>query len=240
MNILYLLLILTSLLNASTYLAKVEPYRYLKIKTQVAGIVTYSNKQKEFTYLKDNTQILSLNTKEENISLQSLQQSLIIQDEILKIHQKNFRKKQKVIHISKYEKSQEQLLVLNSKQLINDINKSIGILEKNISDKIFYENNIYINEIFIEKDEYADVGELLYEVYDFSKLKLIVFVKADEVNHLEEKKLFVDNIHNDYIIERISQVRDNKRISMYKVVLSKDNLNNNNIYFGQVVKVEFR
>jgi len=240
MNILYLLLILTSCVNASTYLAKVEPYRYLKIKTQVAGIVTYSNKQKEYTHIRNNTKIISFETNEENISLKNMKHSLTIQNEILKIHQKNFKKKLQVQHISEYEKSQEYLLVLNSKQLLSTINKSIGILEKNISDKRFYENNIYINEIFIEEHEYANVGELLYEAYDFSKLKLVVFVKAEDVKHLKEKELFVDNIQNDYIIEKISQVRDNKRISMYKVILSKDNLNNNNIYFGQVVKVEFR
>jgi len=240
MNILYLLLILTSLINASTYLTKVEPYRYLKIKTQVAGTVIYVNKQKEFTHIHNNTKVISLETKEENISLESMKQSLKIQSEILKIHQENFKKKKKVKHISAYEKSQERLLVLNSKQLINTITKSISILERNISDKNFHENNIYINEIFIEKNEYAEVGKLLYEAYDFSKLKLVVFVKADEVKHLKAKKLFVDNIQNDYIIEKISQVRDNERISRYKVVLSKDNLINNNIYFGQVVKVEFK
>ena len=97
MNILYLLLIFTSLLNASTYLSKVEPYRYLKVKTQVAGIVTYSNKQKEFTHIRNNTKVISLETKEENISLKNMKQSLTIQNEILKIHQKNFKKKQKSI-----------------------------------------------------------------------------------------------------------------------------------------------
>ncbi|NQY93275.1 MAG: HlyD family efflux transporter periplasmic adaptor subunit, partial [Campylobacteraceae bacterium] len=110
----------------------------------------------------------------------------------------------------------------------------------NKSNKKFYANNIYLNEIFIEKNEYADAGELLYELYDFSKLKLIIFVKADEIKQLREKKLFVDNIQNDFNIEKISQVRDTKRVSTYKVVLSKVNLNKNNIYFGQVVKVEFR
>ncbi|NQY93500.1 MAG: hypothetical protein HRT43_04975 [Campylobacteraceae bacterium] len=240
MNKIYIILILSSLINASTYIAKVEPYNSYKIKTQVAGVVTFSNKQKEFTYIEEYTKIITINTKEEQISLQSLKDSLSIQNEILKIHQKNFKKKLKVKHISEYEKSQEKLLLLNSKQFISKLEISIAILKKHMSDKKFYANNIYLNEIFIEKNEYAEVGELLYELYDFSKLKLVIFVKADEIKQLREKNLFVDNIQNDFKIEKISQVRDTKRVSTHKVVLSKVNLNNNNIYFGQIVKVEFK
>jgi len=236
----YLVLVLSSLINASTYLAKIEPYSFYKIKTQVAGVVTFSNKQEEFSYIKEHTKIITLDTREEELSLQSLKKSWTIQNEILKIHQKNFKKKLKVKHISEYERSQEKLLLLNSKQLINNLEKSIGILEKNMVDKKFYVNNIYLNEIFVEKNEYANEGELLYELYDFRKLKVVIFVKADEIDQLREKKLYVDNIHNDFKIEKISQIRDSKRVSTFKVVLSKVNLNNNNIYVGQVVRVEFR
>ena len=50
MNNIFLMILLSSFMNANTYLAKIEPYKSYKIKAQVAGVVTFSNKENFFSY----------------------------------------------------------------------------------------------------------------------------------------------------------------------------------------------
>jgi len=240
MKTIYILIFLSVALNASTYLAQIEPYENIKIKSEVSGTITFVDRLKEFSLIKKNTLLLTIDSKEESLSLRNMQDSLNIQNRILEIHKENYKKKSKVKHISDYEKSQEHLFVLNSKQTIANLRKSIKSLEYRKSKKIFNINNIYLNEIFIHKNEFVEQGDLLYELYDFSKSKLQVFIKASDINQIRNKKVFVNNIQDDFKIEKVSKVRDTRKISTYKVILIKENLKTNNFSFGQVVSVEFK
>ena len=166
--------------------------------------------------------------------------SLKIQKEILRIHEINFDNKQKITHLSSYEKSQEKLRVLNSTQIISDLNKSIGLLKNRISKKEFSTKDMYLNEIYVGKDEYVDIGDVLYELYDFSKLKLTLFMREKDLTFISKKTVFVNDTKSDFTIDKISQVRDSKRLSTYKVILFKMNKNSITTNFGEVVKVEFK
>jgi len=240
MKKLYMLVFLGISLKASIYLAKIEPYENIKIKAEVSGLITYVNRQKEYSFIKENTLLLNIDSKVESVTLKNLKDSITIQTKILKIHQKNFRRKSKVKHISEYEKSQENLLLLNSQQTISNLRKSIRTLEYEKRKKEFSINNIYLHKIFIHKNEYVEQGDLLYELYDFSKSKLQVFIKADDINEIRNKEVFVNNIQGSFTIEKVSQIRDERKVSTYKVILIKDNLETNDLNFGQVVRVEFQ
>ncbi len=240
MRHLLLLSIFTIFLNANSYLAKIEPYNFYKIKAEVTGVVSYVNKKKEFTYISSKTNIVKLDSTEEDISLKNLKLSLKIQNNILDIHQENFDNKFRVKHISKYEKNQEKLNLLNSRQSIIDLEKSIESLENQKDKKVFFAKDLYLNEVFVSKNEYVDVGEILYELYDFSKSKLIIFVRENEISNIIDKTVYINKNRSEFILEKYSKVRDNKRVSTYKVILSKENKDKRNINFGQIVKVEFK
>jgi len=240
LKITFTLFCLVSIINASTYLAKIEPYDFYQIKSSLSGIVTFVNKQSEFSFIKQKLLLIHLDTKHEDIFLENLEHSLKVQMEIQNIHQQNFKKKSKVKHISEYEKSQEKLLLLNSKQTLLNIKKDIKKSTYQKDKKTFFVENLYLNEIFVNKSEFVDVGDLLYELYDISKIKLTLFMKAEDMSLLKNTTLYVNNIKNDFTIEKVAKVRDMKRVSTYKVILIKSNFDRKNIEFGQIVTVEFK
>jgi len=227
-------------MNASTYLAKIEPYDFYQIKSSLSGIVTFVNKKNEFSFIKQEMLLIRLDTKYEDIFLENLEDSLKVQMEIQNIHHQNFKKKSKVKHISEYEKSQEKLLLLNSKQTLLNIKKDIKKLTYQRDKKSFFVKNLYVNEVFVNKDGFVDVGDSLYELYDISKIKLTLFIKAEDMPLLKNTTLYVNNIKNDFIIEKVAKVRDLKRVSTYKVILIKSDFDKKNIEFGQIVTVEFK
>ena len=95
MKITFTLFCLVSIINASTYLVKIEPYDFYQIKSSLSGIVTFVNKKSEFSFIKQKLMLIHLDTKHEDIFLENLEHSLKVQMEIQNIHQQNFKKKSK-------------------------------------------------------------------------------------------------------------------------------------------------
>ena len=82
---------------------------------------------------------------------------------------------------------------------------------------------------------------MLFDYYDISKSRLDVYLPADEVESIEEKEIYInDTLTTDWKIEKISKVKDNRRISTYQVRLVKENREPKKIRFGEILKVEFR
>lgn len=235
-----LLLTLTFItLNATEYFSKIEPYEKHTISSQIDGNVVLVDKSKEYSFVDKNSLVVKLDTKDETIQLDALKKSLSIQRDLVRIKDQNYKNKSRVQQLSIYTKNQEKLLWLESKQSLENIKRDIRTQKRNIEKKEFYVNYQYINNIFVSKGEYVTTGTKLYTLYDFSKLKLEIFLKYQDLDGLTKKTIFIDGMKSDFVVEKIAQVRDEKRVSTYKVVLSKEN-NNKNIHFGKIVKVEFK
>ena len=57
---------------------------------------------------------------------------------------------------------------------------------------------------------------------------------------MKEKTVYVNNIKNNFVIEKVAKVRDLKRVSTHKVILTKSDFDKKNIKFGRIVTVEFK
>jgi len=100
-------------------------------------------------------------------------------------------------------------------------------------------NKKYIDKIYVREGDYVDVGSKIMDVYDVSKLKIELFVRAKEIEGLKSKKIFVDDKLSSFKIEKISQVQDGENLSSFLVRIVKKNTKPNR-YFGSVVKVQFK
>ncbi len=236
---LILISLLTTILNATEYFSKIEPYESHTINSEVSGKVVFVDKSKEYSFIDSKSAILKLDTKDENIQLTTLKNSLAFQKESVKIKESNYKNKAKVKQLSIYNKNQEKLYFLEAKQTLENIKRDIKTQQNQIDKKQFFTSNKYLAEILVSLDEYVESGTKLYTLYDFSKSKLELFVKVNDLENLKEKNIFIDDNLSDFKVEKISQVRDEKRVSTYKVILSSIN-KSKNFNFGKVVKVEFR
>ena len=237
-KIIFIILISLSL-NATEYFATIEPYEKHTIISEVDGRVVFVDKIKEYSFINQNETILKLDIKDESIVLNTLKNSLLLQKDIVKIKESNYKNKSKVRQLSLYDKNQEKLYLIEAKQTLENMKRDIKNEQNKISKKVFSINDKYLGEVYVSTDEYVTSGTKLYTLYDFSKFKLEVFIRNQDINTIKDKAIFIDDKKTDFVIEKISHVRDEKRVSTYKVILSKAN-SEANIYFGKVVKVEFR
>jgi len=235
-----LLLFICGVLNATTYMGKLEVYRTITVSSEVSGKVIFVNEAKKFSHIKDEEIILEVNTTDEDIELEALNKSLKNQKEILKIQKQNYENKLKVKQLSLYNKNQEKLIYLQTKQIIIDIEKSIENLKSQKSKKRFSVKNLYLASIDIDKGENINIGDKLYSLYDFSKLKIVLYLKPEDLRNIDSKEIYIDGKKSEFKILHISKVKDEFRVSTHKVELVKLNTVINNIIFGQIVTVEFR
>lgn len=239
MKKIFLLTISVIVLNATQYFSKIQAYEKHTISSQVDAKVVFIDKTKEYSFIDKNSLVLKLDTKDEEIQLNTLKNSLILQKDVVKIKEQNYKNKVKVKQLSIYNKNQEKLSWIEAKQSLENIKRDIKTQKRQIEKKEFYVNNQYIDNILVAQEEYVTTGTKLYTLYNFSKLKLEVFVRDQNIDTIKQKDIFINGKKSDFIIEKIAQVRDEKRISTYKVILAKAN-NDKNIHFGKVVKVEFK
>lgn len=237
-NILLFSLLVLSL-NATEYFTTIQPYEKHIISSEVDGKVVFLDKTKEHSFLTKNTTILKLDTKDELIQVNSLKNSINLQKDIVAIKEKNYNNKVKVKQLSIYNKNQEKLYFLEAEQALENLQKELKQKQHLIDKKLFTLTNIYLDKILISNYEYITTGTKLFILYDFSKLKLEVFIKNKEIQTIKDKDIFINGKKSEFKVEKISQVRDEKRVSTYRVILSKLN-HDKNIHFGEIVKVEFR
>ena len=237
-NLIFLIFIALSL-NATEYFSTIEPYEKHTISSEADGRVVLVNKTKEYSFINQNETILKLDIKDESIVLNTLQNSLVLQKDIVNIKESNYKNKFKVRQLSLYDKNQEKLYLIEAKQTLENMKRDIKNEQNKILKKVFNVKDKYLGEIYVSTDEYVTSGTKLYTLYDFSKFKLEVFIRNQDINTIKGKAIFIDDKKTDFVIEKISHVRDEKRVSTYKVILSKVNTKTNT-YFGKVVKVEFR
>ncbi|MCH9813791.1 MAG: HlyD family secretion protein [Epsilonproteobacteria bacterium] len=227
-------------LQGATYMAKVEPYESTVVSSEFGGKVVFTDKEKEFSYLKSPTTVLRLDSSEERIELKRTQESLAIQQEVLKIKVQNYQNKRSVKQMSSYEKRLEKLVMLESKQIVSDLKKTIALLKNQQAKKHFSVEKRYLGELFVNEGAFVNPGDSLFEMHDFSRSKLIVYLKPETLEKVEKKAVYLDGKKSNYKVVKVAKVRDRKRVSTYRVELEKENLEDSNLSFGAVVKVEFK
>ncbi len=235
----FALLSFTTLL-AKEYMAQIKTYEMYEIKSQTSGIINIVNKNLESKYIKNKELLIKINSKDEEIDLQKNRNSYEIQKEIVKIKEQNYKAKKRISQLSLYDKNNEKLTFLEAKKEIINLGQTVKKLENEISKKTFVIKNRYIDKIFVDKGEYVNIGDKLFNSYDITKLKISLFLSQDEIKNIDSKTLYIENKKSDFKIDKIHKIKDENKISRYKVEFIKDNTKEENYFFDKVVKVELK
>lgn len=229
-----------TLVFASEYMTKIEPFESFEIKSQTTGIVEFVNRDLESQFIKMNQVLIEINSKDEEIELHKQKNSLAVQREIVKIKQRNYSAKNRVSQMSRYEKEREKLDFLESKKELVLIQEEIKRLKNEISKKKLEVKNRYIHKIYVNKGEYITLGDNLYGSFNISKQKITLYLSFEEIESLDEKLIYIDGVKSDFKVHKISKIKDEIRVSRYKVEFIKQNNDLENFFFDRVVKVELK
>lgn len=240
MKYLIVLLLVSGFLNAYEYSSKIEPFEQYSVSSEYDANVVFVNRNMQYSQINKNTILVKLDSSLEDIELRGLQKRLEIQNNILEIKKRHYKNKFNIKQLSGYEKSNEKLQLLDAKQNIEELQRSINRLNNQKDKKIFSVNNRYLYEIFVHKGEYVQAGMKIFELYNLFKEKIVVYVKASHLADIKSKEVFVDAKKSDFVVEKVSKVVDAQRVSRYRVELYKKCDDFNKTEFGKVVKVEFR
>ncbi len=233
------LLLSVCFLDASSYMGQIQPYEKIVVVSEVSGLVIKVDRDLEFAYVEDKKNIVKVEKKREKIELSGLKNTLHLMQKIYKLKKSNFQSKNRVKQISRYEKNLEQSSVFEIQSSIANLQKNIELLKYQKEKKIFSIKERYINNIFVREGDYVDIGTKILEVYQISKSKIELYVRATEIKNLREKTILIDGKPSPFKIEKISKVRDANKLSSFLVRLVKDTTEAKG-YFGDVVKVEFK
>lgn len=227
-------------LFAKEYMAQIKTYEMYEIKSQTSGIINIVNKNLESKYIKNKELLIKIDSKDEEIDLQKNRNSYEIQKEIVKIKEQNYKAKKRISQLSLYDKNNEKLSFLEAKKELSNLGQTVKKLENEISKKTFVIKNRYIDKIFVDKGEYVNIGDKLFNSYDITKLKISLFLSQDEIKNIDSKALYIENKKSNFKVDKIHKIKDENKISRYKVEFIKDNTKEENYFFDKVVKVELK
>ena len=234
-----LLLLLSTASFAKEFMANIEPFEKYEIKSQISGVVHFVNTTLEESYTQKKSLLLHLDDTDEQIMLKKQQQNYALQKRIVKIKEQNFNAKNRVKQLSKYDKNTEELALLEAKKTLYTLEQEIKTLKQDIAKKHFHIQNRYIHDVKVNQDEYVNVGDTLFELYDISKQKITLYLTQNEIESLEDKHVYINGVKSNFTLHKASRVKDSVKISRYKAEFTAP-LSEKTYYFNDVVKVELK
>jgi len=227
-------------LNAIEYSTTIEPYQKYEQKADVSGKVLFSDFNKENKTFKKDTVIVRIDDTQNKIQLtallkqeQLLKHSILLETSILKSIKKSRNK-------SILEKNKEELNLISMQQNLTDIEKNILDLQDIMyRKKVVVPKNMYLNKVYVTTNSFVNNNSLLFDYYDISKQKIIVFVRDEDIKNIDKKNIFINGKEfNNFKINKKSIIKDSTHLGTYKIELISNNKNKFN--FGDVVKVDFQ
>ena len=253
------------ILSAKVHYAKIEPFDRVTLKSSVRALVLSVKRDFEGKFVK-NAKIIHLDDKLDKISFQDTIKSIKLLEHMVKINTQiastlkqsvnrqegYFNRISKLSTVSKTQKDnaysayssiktqylgiKEKLLSLK-KQLI-DLRYKKAKLQDSIEKKNIFLKNRYLYSLLVRKGDFVGMGTPLMTVDDLSKGKLVLYLDAEELDGIKEKRVYINDQLTDYKIAKIWREADSKFISSYKTeiyipVPKKDK-------FSTLLKVEIK
>ena len=243
-KILYTLLFFTLPSFAIEYSSIIEPYQKYILKSDVSGKVIFSSFEKELSVLEEAEILIEIDATKEKIKLKAYKQKYSNTLDISHNLEKNYLTVSASKNKSDYEKRIEYLNLLNTKNNLFDLKLQIEDLEDTIQRKqVSIPPNMYLNKIYVYKDDYISPNNILLDYYDISKQKINVYVLPEDYLNIKSNdsiKIFINNKLSDFKINKISIKKDDNKLSTYLLELINNNPNNNSFSFGEAVIIEFK
>lgn len=260
-----LILILTPLLLFSkVHYAKLEPIETITLKSAISAQVTLVKMKLEGKRVSKDI-IIKLDSRLDHIKLKSIKESITLikkmlntNREILSTLEDSFSRQEEYYNridtiqsASQTQKNNAFYSFVNSKtqylstkekidslkkQLV-DLNYQIALLKDSISKKTISVKNRFIDKIFVNRGDYVNMGTPLAQLKDLTSAKLVLFLEADELKNIKNRRIYIDNKGTNYKISKIWSVTDEKYISSYRAEIL---IKNPKELFSKLLKVEFK
>ena len=240
----YLLLLLSPLLLfAKVHYAKVEPYASIMLKSSVSALVTNVDLEAEGQMI-EGKQIISLDDSLDKVNLKSSKESIVLLEKMHKINkdiaislQETVKRQEGYYHrinklstasktqkdnaYSSFTSAKTQYLgtrekIINLEKQILDLKYKVTQLEDSISKKSIVLDNKYLYKLMVRKGDFVNPGTVLAEVKDVSRAKLVLFLEPNELDHIDQKVVYLDEKKTDYKVNKVWKVADEKFISSYR------------------------
>lgn len=258
-----MLLVLVSV-QASEYYAKAEPKELFSVKASVNGEVVFVDDRQEGKN-SDGTVVVKIDDKIDSADLKAskqklkfllsnislMKQNLVNTKKVSQINEDNYSRVKNLSSYSKIQKDTKLLAMINSQNSYISVSTSLVNLKtqkedlalkiKTLEDRIDKKNikpikGNYIYKIYPRVGDYLNPGAKLMDLYDVSGAKLVIYVSADDLVGIEQKKIYLDAKESAVKIDKIWSVADSVNISSYRVEILIDKPEK----FSKLVKIEFK
>ncbi|QKF82077.1 HlyD family secretion protein [Halarcobacter ebronensis] len=229
----YLLIFLPIFIYAKSYIGVVEPVNEFTIYAKTSGEIVSLDKNDEMKILTKD--IIKIDKSLEVDTLKLYEEQLKLYNQKLEIMQSNYEKYITIRGMSKVDKDNKLLEIIDLKNSIATLKISIVDLKNSIKDKTISINNLYLKEFLVNKYDYLTAGTKVATVYDMSKSKLTVYVNAEDYKNIKNKLIYINDVKSDYKINKIDITTDTTYISSYKTEVLIDSKE-----YGKTLKVEFK
>ncbi len=243
MRIFVAILFTIASLQAAVYYAKVEPRETYTIKAAASGEVIsaaldYEGKLVEnltIVQLDDALNKLELKRsrqKLENLEamLQAAKDNIANLQEAASVKQEQYERIKDLTTKSQLAKETELIALLNAQNQVISARSSMHNIQTQITDLIYKIENLQdtiakkkivvkkglLYALHVKPDDYVSVGTSVAEVHDVSEGKLVVFLSADDVDSIEDKTLYLDDVPTQIKPRVIWPVADSDNISSYR------------------------
>lgn len=234
-KIIGLFALLSSMVLASEYYAKLNPVNTYNVKSAVNGQIIFVNNSIESNKATNST-IVKIDSKVNVENLKQSQVKLTNYKAILKIEQGILKSFKKVSSKSRFDKDNQRVKIFNIASSISDLETSIATLKDMIDNKTLIEKDNYIYDIAVEVGDYVTPGVALYSSMDLGAGKLEIYIPMDKANEIHSKTIYLDGQKTDLKISKLHAIADSTHISSYKCEIIVPTPKS----FSNLVKIEFK
>lgn len=263
MKVILFVLFFNSLLFSKVYYSKVEPYEIRDISSNVSGLVLFTDDNmigkklssesyikidaeldnKEINYI-DEKLIYLKNTVKSNENVMANLDKLLLKkrenyDNIKSLKIKATLEKDKEF----YDLISSENLYLNTMKDINNLKIQIAdlqlrraYLKRSVSDKNLSANGFVLYSISVKAGQVVGISTPLAQVADVSRALLTIYLDEEDIQGIDDKKIYLDGVLSHYKISRILNIADSKNISKYRaqIIITPPKV------FSKLLKVELK
>jgi hypothetical protein len=125
---------------------------------------------------------------------------------------------------------------LNYKIQIEDIDLRTEVIRKSMRDKKISGKSLFIEKLLVDKNDFVTMGTPIFIGRDLSKAKLTLFLKKEDIENIQSRKIYIDEVLTGYKFDKIWKVSDENYISSYRAEIIIDEPKQ----FSKLIKVELK
>ncbi len=244
-----LLLMAATLGLADVYYAKAEPFKKHLIKSNVSGKVIFADESIEGSVASAKPIIL-IDDAVDNKEKLYVENQIALLENSVKNYQAVYEKQLQYFNAIKSLKTKSQsskdtafYAQASSKQSLNQAEielaksrQALFKLNKQITEKRIAFPQWYVYDLHVLEGDYVTMGSPLVTVADISKVKLKLFLSADDAFHAQSRQLYINDVKSDLKLDQVWQMSDAEHLSSYEARLILPTIKQ----FSQLVKVELK